>query len=114
MIKRLKTGLIFVALVVVGFVFVSADEGMWLLNNLPLKQLKDKYNFVPNPEWIEHVQKSSARLPNCSSSFVSSDGLLMTNWHCAQDVVKALSTPRNDYYTNGFYARTLSEELKTN
>ncbi|OGN08118.1 MAG: hypothetical protein A3J46_06240 [Candidatus Yanofskybacteria bacterium RIFCSPHIGHO2_02_FULL_41_11] len=114
MIKRLKTGLIFVALVVVGFVFVSADEGMWLLNNLPLKQLKDRYNFTPSSEWVEHVQKSSARLPNCSTSFVSPEGLLMTNWHCSEEAVKALSTLQKNYYEDGFYAKTFAEELKTN
>ena len=42
-----------------------ADEGMWLLNNLPAAELKAKYNFTPTPEWVERVQKSSARLPNC-------------------------------------------------
>ena len=114
MVKQIVRVFVSVVLIFAGQNFVVADEGMWLFNNLPLKQLKDKYNFVPTLEWIEHVQKSSVRLPNCSASFVSADGLLPTNWHCAEDTVKALSTSANNYYENGFYARNLSEELKTN
>jgi len=96
-----------------GFLF--ADEGMWLLNNLPLKQLKDKYSFVPTNQWVEHVQKSVVRLSSgCSASFDSADGLILTNWHCSEEAVKALSTPKNNYYEDGFYAGTFSQELKTN
>lgn len=91
----------------------GADEGMWTLNNLPLKQLKEKYNFIPTPEWIDHVQRSSVRLPNCSSSFVSSDGLIFTNGHCVEEAVQALSTPKNNLYEKGFYAPTYARELKT-
>ena len=97
----------------IGQNFVMADEGMWLLDNLPLKLLKDKYNFVPTAEWIEKVQKSSARLPNCSAELVSSDGLLQTNGHCGEEAVMALSTPTHNYYRDGFYARTYTQELKT-
>lgn len=100
--------------IVIGGSFVLADEGMWLLNDLPLKQLEDKYNFRPSLGWVARVIESSARLPNCSSSFVSGDGLLMTNWHCAEEAVQALSTPKNNLYEKGFYARTFTEELKTN
>ncbi|MDP3696997.1 MAG: S46 family peptidase [Candidatus Taylorbacteria bacterium] len=107
-------GFLLALAIVVGGSFVLADEGMWLLNNLPVKQIKDKYGLVRSSEWIEHVQYSSVRLPNCSASFVSTQGLLMTNWHCAEKAVKALSTLKNNYYKNGFYARTLSDELKTN
>jgi hypothetical protein len=37
------------------------DEGMWLFNNPPLQRLKDKYQFEPTKQWLEHLQKSSAR-----------------------------------------------------
>ena len=114
MARRVFFGVLVVILAVVGGNIIFADEGMWTLNNLPLKQLKDDYNFVPTPEWVEHIQKSSARSDNCSLSFNSASGLLMTNWHCSEDAVKALSTPRHNYYENGFYARTLGQELKTN
>ncbi len=110
-----KTARVFVLTIIIssGYSFVSADEGMWLLNNLPFAHLRQNYGFVPTPEWVEHVQKSSARLPNCSASFVSKDGLIMTNGHCAEDAVMALSTPAVNLYKNGFYAPTLAKELKT-
>ena len=95
------------------FSLVYADEGMWLLNNLPIKLIKQKYGFDITEQWIEKVQKSLARLPNCSASFVSEDGQVMTNGHCAEEAVQALSTAENNLYENGFYAKRQSDELKT-
>jgi len=112
-VKKMVVSVLLAVILVFGF-SSYADEGMWLLNNLPLEQLKNKYDFVSTSVWVERVQKSSARLPNCSTSFVSEDGLLMTNWHCSEEAVKELSTPENNYYENGFYAPTPSQELKTN
>lgn len=108
--------IVVVALFIVSFLTVvptNADEGMWLLNNLPKDYLKKTYNFDVTDEWVRHVQLSSARLPNCSSSFVSSDGLVFTNGHCAEEAVQALSTPQNNLYEKGFYAPTYVQELKT-
>ena len=106
MIKQASRILVFAVTILVGTNLIFADEGMWLLSNLPLNEL-------PSDQWTEQVQKSSARLPNCSASLVSSDGLIMTNGHCAQEAVQALSTPQNNLYENGFYARTLLAEKKT-
>lgn len=104
---------VFVLTVILSGKFIIADEGMWTLNNLPLQELKDKYNFTPATDWIDHVQRSSARLPNCSASFVSGDGLIMTNWHCAEGAVQDLSTAENNIYEKGFYASTPAKELRT-
>ena len=109
----------FASIAVLVFAFLTviittkADEGMWLLNNLPKDYLKKTYNFDVTNQWVEHVQKSSARLPNCSSSFVSGDGLVFTNGHCAEESVQALSTSKNNLYEKGFYASTYAQELKT-
>src|SRR3989338_148144 len=84
MIKQASRILVFAVTILVGTNLIFADEGMWLLSNLPLNELRQKYNFVPADQWTEQVQKSSARLPNCSASLVSSDGLIMTNGHCAR------------------------------
>ncbi len=111
--KKIAAVAVFLAVFFGVLTHSRADEGMWTLNNLPLKQLKEKYGFTPTDAWIRFVQRSSARLPNCSSSFVSSDGLIMTNGHCAEDAVEALSTPINNLYERGFYAPTYAQELKT-
>ena len=89
----------------------AADEGMWLLNNPPKKQLKDRYGFEPTPEWMLHVQRSAVRI-GASGSFVSANGLLMTNHHVASDAITKLSTAERDLMKNGFLAKTQAEELK--
>jgi hypothetical protein len=90
-----------------------ADEGMWTFDNPPLKQWKERYNFEPTAAWLEHVRLASVRLNDGGSgSFVSPDGLLMTNQHVASGQLSKVSTKEHDYTKQGFYARTPAEELK--
>ncbi|MCX5783956.1 MAG: S46 family peptidase, partial [Elusimicrobia bacterium] len=89
-----------------------ADEGMWTFDNLPLKQLKEKYGFLPSAEWIKTIQLAMVGLGGSSSSFVSENGLIVTNYHVARGIIQELSSKEHDYVKNGFYARNMSEELK--
>ena len=90
-----------------------ADEGMWLFNNPPEKLLKEKYNFAPGPEWYTHLQRSSVRFNSGGSgSFVSADGLVLTNHHVGADCLQKLSTKERDLIALGFYAKTLQEEVR--
>ena len=90
-----------------------ADEGMWTFDNPPLKAWKEKYNFEPSQEWLDHIQLSTVKVGNLATgSFVSPDGLIMTNQHVGHDSVAKLSTAERDLVKNGFYARTREEELK--
>jgi hypothetical protein len=91
---------------------LRADEGMWTFDNLPLKILKEKYGFTPTPEWLDHVRQSAISLGGCSASFVSANGLVLTNHHCVRGQVNSLSTPDNDLLTKGYTARNQAEELK--
>jgi hypothetical protein len=91
-----------------------ADEGMWLFNSPPLKQLKENYQFEPTPQWLEHLQKSSVRFNSGGSgSFVSANGLAITNHHVGADTLQKISDERHNYLRDGFYARTQGEEIKS-
>ena len=90
-----------------------ADEGMWLYSNPPLKQIKEKYGIELSPELLENLQKSSLRFATYgSASFVSSDGLIMTNHHVGLRTVTSLSTKENNLVLNGFKAEKYEDELK--
>ena len=91
-----------------------ADEGMWTFDNPPMKQWKERYNFEPTQEWLDKVRLASVRLNDGGSgSFVSPNGLLITNQHVASGQLSKLSTKEKDLIKNGFYAKTQAEELKT-
>src|ERR1700739_4970538 len=88
-----------------------ADEGLWLFNNPPTKQLQDKYHFTPTAAWLEHLQKSSVRVGRSGrGSVVSPAVLVLTNHHVASDSLQKLSDATHTSLADGFYARTLSEE----
>ncbi|MBI4913888.1 MAG: S46 family peptidase [Acidobacteria bacterium] len=91
---------------------LRADEGMWTFDNLPLKQLKEKYGFVPDQAWLDHVRLSAIHFGGASGSFVSPDGLVLTNHHVGRGAVQRLSSKEKDYIKNGFLAATREEELK--
>src|SRR5216684_997086 len=90
-----------------------ADEGMWVLNNLPRELLKKKYDFDLTDAWRDRVMKASIRFNNGGSgSFVSPNGLAITNHHIGSDALQKLSSKDKDYYRDGFLAKTQAEELK--
>lgn len=85
---------------------------MWTFENAPLDQWQDRYGFRPDAEWLEHVRLSSVRYGTfCSASFVSPEGLVMTNHHCARSCVEAVSNAQHDYVEDGFYAETREQEV---
>ncbi|HEX9109712.1 MAG TPA: S46 family peptidase, partial [Longimicrobiales bacterium] len=84
---------------------------MWTFESPPLDYWAKEYNFRPTQAWLDHVRLSSVRFADyCSASFVSPDGLVMTNHHCGRECEEAQSTPQRDYVTMGFYAATRAEE----
>ncbi len=91
---------------------LTADEGMWTLDNPPLKQLKEKYGFEPTPAWLEHIRLASVRFNDGGSgSFVSPNGLVLTNHHVALGQLQKVSSRRKNYVADGFYAATAAEEI---
>jgi hypothetical protein len=114
--KSLKSSLIgFVAITVMTTTAkpTKADEGMWLFNNPPRKILKEKYQFDATDSWLEHVQKSSVRFNSGGSgSFVSANGLVMTNHHVGADALQKFGDKDHNYLRDGFHARTPAEEKR--
>jgi hypothetical protein len=90
-----------------------ADEGMWPFNNVPKAEIKKRYGFDVTDEFLKHLRLASVRFNNGGSgSFVSPNGLALTNYHIVEDFVGELSTPQKDYAKTGFLARTPAEEMK--
>lgn len=96
-----------------AFVSARAEEGMWTFDNLPLKEMQGRYQFTPGADWLAHVQHAALRLKDgCSASFVSAEGLVLTNQHCIEECIAQLSTPKHDYTSDGFYARSREQEQR--
>ena len=114
-VRNLRTALL------LSFVFlltaaplIRAEEGMWTFDNPPLKLLKAKYGFTPTQAWLDHLRLSSVRLNDGGSgSFVSPNGLLLTNHHVARGQLQKNSTAAHDYLRDGFYAATPDQEMKS-
>jgi len=89
-----------------------AEEGMWTFDNPPTKQLQGKYGFTLTRQWLDHLRLSSVRFNDGGSgSFVSPNGLVLTNHHVARGQLQKISTAEKDYLADGFYARSASEEI---
>jgi hypothetical protein len=87
---------------------------MWTFENPPKDWFKEAYNFTPDDKWFDDVRKSSLRFASwCSASFVSPNGLIMTNHHCSRDVAPQLQREGEDFDKNGFYAATQADERKS-
>jgi len=92
---------------------LRADEGMWTFDNFPSKTVGTKYGFAPSQAWLDHVRASSLRIAGgCSASFISPQGLVMTNHHCVLQCVQELSTAQQNFVETGFSAPTVAEERK--
>jgi hypothetical protein len=90
-----------------------SDDGMWLFNQPPRQHLKEKYGFDATDAWMEHVQKASVRFNSGGSgSFVSEDGLVMSNHHVGADALQKFGDKDHNYLRDGFHAATLGDEKR--
>lgn len=88
------------------------DTGkMWTFDYPPVDYFESEYGFKPSEEWLKDVRMSALRFANyCSASFVSADGLILTNHHCGRRSITEVSKPGEDLMDNGFIAQTLADE----
>lgn len=114
MVQKKSAISLFMAAAFAAAIPLHAEEGMWTFDNPPVKLLQSRYGFQPTQSWLDHIRLSSVRLNDGGSgSFVSPNGLLLTNHHVARGQLQKNSTPEHDYIKNGFYAATPEQELKT-
>jgi hypothetical protein len=111
-----KLTTLFAGMLLLCLVFAQAaqaDEGMWTFDNFPSKTVGSKYGFTPSQAWLDHVRLSSLRIAGgCSASFISPQGLVMTNHHCVVECVEQLSTAQQNLEQDGFSAKTPADEKK--
>jgi hypothetical protein len=91
---------------------LKAEEGMWTFDNLPTKKIAEKYGWAPDQAWLDHVRLSALRFPGGSGSFVSKDGLVLTNHHVGRGWIQRVSSKDADLVKNGFAAATREQEIK--
>jgi len=89
----------------------AADEGMWTFDKVPTAKIKARYGFEPTQAWLDHLRLSSVRMGD-SGSFVSPNGLILTNHHVGRRCIIAASTKEKDLMQSGFYAKSPAEEIK--
>ena len=100
-------------LVVVLSGAVKADEGMWTFDNVPRAEVAKRYGVQITDRWLDHLQKSVVRLESgCTGSFVSAEGLVLTNHHCVSDCLTDNSTAQRDLAANGYFSATRENELR--
>jgi hypothetical protein len=91
----------------------AADEGMWTFDAFPADTVRRAHGFAPDRAWLDHARLASVRLAQgCSASFVSAQGLVVTNHHCVQECVKSLSATGKDLRRDGFLAASPQEERR--
>lgn len=89
-----------------------AEEGMWTFDNFPSERMREELDWAPDQPWLDRVMAATARIPGCSASNVSGQGLMLTNHHCVINCITALSSAEADFVQNGFMARIPEEELR--
>jgi hypothetical protein len=90
----------------------QADEGMWTFHNPPTPLISQKYGVSITPEWLEEVRLATVRLSNCTASFVSPSGLILTNFHCSWACLDEHSTKDKSLMADGFLAESREKEVR--
>jgi hypothetical protein len=90
----------------------SADEGMWTFHDFPSAAVKQKYGVDVSQQWLDRVRTATVRLSGCTASFVSPEGLLLTNHHCVEQCLAEHSSRESSLHEKGFLANSRERELR--
>ena len=115
LMKRWMLVLTTAVCVAVGVPLVTGapDEGMWTFDNVPRDAIAKKYNVQLTDEWLARYQKAVVRLETgCTATFVSSNGLVLTNHHCVQSCLAENSSAKRDLVAGGFQGTAAEPELR--
>ena len=108
----MKRSLAFLLLCLAGLT-ASAEQGMWTFDNPPRAAIQQKYGVEVTDPWLRHLRLATIRLEEgCTASFISRDGLILTNHHCAESCIVENSTAERDLLANGFAAASPAEEKR--
>jgi hypothetical protein len=100
------------ALIVVASAPLRADEGMWTFHDFPLSKANSELKTRLDQAWLDRVRTSTVRIAGCTASFVSPQGLMLTNHHCVEGCLAELSNKDKSYIEDGFLAERNEEEKK--
>lgn len=89
-----------------------ADEGMWTFDNFPAERMRASHGWAPDQAWLDNVRRAAVRINGCSASFVSAEGLILTNHHCIESCLQQLSSESEDLVAAGFNAASRESERR--
>ncbi len=89
-----------------------ADEGMWTYDNFPAATVQQRHGQKIDAAWLDRVRQATVRLAGCTASFVSKDGLILTNHHCITSCLAENSSKVKSLLDDGFHARTREQEIR--
>lgn len=107
----LRTSLRAALLALLPCISVQAAEGLWTFDRPPIEALRARYGFAPDAAWLAALQASAVNF-GASASFVSPDGLVLTNHHVVLGCVSRLARSDKDLVRDGFVARSRKDELR--
>ncbi len=96
----------------VSFGALRADEGMWTFDNVPVKRIKAAYGVDVDQAFLDRLRLATVRFPGATGSFVSAEGLVLTNHHVGRGAIQQVSTAEHDFIRDGFTAPNREGELK--
>jgi hypothetical protein len=112
MILTWRAALVALPLLALSSAPALSDEGMWTFDNFPSARMRADFGWAPDQAWLDRVMAGTARMPGCSASNVSEQGLVLTNHHCVIACVTALSSSAENFVELGFTAHARGEERR--